>query len=270
MTVLKKTGFTVSLLTTLVTLFAVVLTGCGGTSNTTHAPVTINLAAAASLQGVMTELDALYVQQNPYVKIVPSFAASGTLQTQIEQGAPVDIFMSAGASQMDALQNESLIINESRENLLRNILVLMVPNDSTLGLTSFTDLTGANVERIAIGDPAVAPCGKYAKMALNDSFGIWSQLNSSSKFVLCADATTIVTYVQTDAVDAGIAYLTDTYNRSNVKIVAQGPASVNAKIIYPVAVINGSKNVADVEKFEDFLSSNQSKAVFEKYGFTMY
>jgi len=214
----------------------------------------------------MKELDALYVQQNPHVTITPTFASSGTLQTQIQNGAPVDIFISAGASQMDALQNGSLIVNESRKNLLYNKVVLIVPNDSTLGLTNFTDLTGASVSKVAIGDPASVPAGKYAKAAF-DQLNIYSQIQS--KLILCADVRQVLTYVESDEVDAGVVYSTDALTSVKVKVVAQAPAEVNTKVVYPVAIIRATANPDAVKKYEDFLFSDQAKTIFGKYGFTL-
>ena len=265
MIALKKTSFIVSVLTMLV-ISAAVLTGCGSTSTTEQEPVTINLAVATSLTGVMADIDALYIEQNPNVTIVPTFASSGTLQTQIQNGAPVDIFISAGASQMDTLQNGSLIVNESRKNLLRNTIVLIVPDDSTLGITSFTDLTNASVTMIAIGDPASVPAGKYGKSAL-DFYGIYSQVQSKLNF--CADVRQVLTYVESKNVDAGIVYSTDALTSNAVKVVAQGPDSVNAKIVYPVAVIESSQIKNAAQDYEDFLFSTEAGAIFEEYGFTL-
>jgi len=270
---LKKTSFIVSLLTVLV-ISAVALTGCGSSTTSTTPtptaePVTINLAAAASLTDVMEPIDALYIEQHPNVTIVPTFASSGTLQTQIQNGAPVDIFISAGASQMDTLQNGSLIVSESRKNLLKNKIVLVVPKESTLNITSFQDLTSSYVTKIAIGDPASVPAGKYAKMALNDSFGIWTQLNNAHKFVLCADVRAVLTYVEDLDVEAGIVYSTDVLTSNAVKVVAQGPDSVNAKIVYPVAVINYSEVKDAAQDYEDFLFSDEAGEIFVEYGFTL-
>jgi molybdate transport system substrate-binding protein len=149
---------------------------------------------------------------------------------------------------------------------LKNTIVLVVPSDSKLGITNFTDLIYSDVNQIAIGDPASVPAGKYGVSALN-FYGIYNQVKS--KLILCADVRTVLTYVESDEVDAGIVYSTDALTSKAVKVVAQGPDSVNAKIVYPVAVISGSKVLDAATKYEAFLSSNQSKAIFEKYGFVL-
>ena len=144
-------------------------------------------------------------------------AASGTLQTQIENGAPADVFLSAAASNMDSLQKENLIINSTRKNIVDNTLVMIVPNGSTLGLTSFNDLTLSKVTKIAIGDPKSVPAGVYAQAAF-DELGITAQIQS--KFILGANVTQVLTYVAGGNVDVGFVYSTDALSSNQVKVVA--------------------------------------------------
>jgi len=265
--VLKRTSLIASAMIAFV-ISAAALTGCSNTSNTESEPVTINLAAGVGLIDVMADINALYIEQNPHVTIMPTYASAGTLQQQIQNGAPVDVFISPGVSQMDTLQNGSLIVNESRKDLLTNTIVLIVPDNSTLGIDSFEDLTNVSVTKIAIGDPASVPAGKYGKSAL-DFYGIYSQLESASKFVLCADVRQVLTYVESDNVDAGIVYATDALISDIVKVVANGPDSVNAKIVYPVAVIEYSEIQDAAQDYEDFLFSDEAGEIFEEYGFTL-
>jgi molybdate transport system substrate-binding protein len=265
--VLKRTSLIASAMIVFV-ISAAALTGCSNTSNTESEPVTINLAAGVGLIDVMADINALYIEQNPHVTIMPTYASAGTLQQQIQNGAPVDVFISPGVLQMDTLQNGALIVNESRKNLLTNTIVLIVPADSTLGITGFEDLTNASITKIAIGDPASVPAGKYGKSAL-DFYGIYSQLESASKFVLCADVRQVLTYVESDNVDAGIVYATDALISDTVKVVANGPDSVNAKIVYPVAVIEYSEIQDAAQDYEDFLFSDEAGEIFEEYGFTL-
>ena len=142
------------------------------TTTTTQAQsIELNISAAASLSNVLKEIDTAYTKLNPNIKITANFAGSGTLQQQIEQGAPADVFISAAATQMDNLQKEKLILTDTRIDLLNNTLVLIVPNDSTLGLTGYNDLTSDKVVKIAIGDPKSVPCGTYA-LQVFDELGI--------------------------------------------------------------------------------------------------
>jgi molybdate transport system substrate-binding protein len=200
------------------------------------------------------------------VKITPNFGASGTLLTQIQNGAPADIFFSAAEAQMDTLQNGNAIVNNSRKDLLNNTEVLIVPNNSTLNITDFKDLTSDTVKKIAIGDPKSVPAGTYA-LQVFDELGITAQLQS--KEVLAANVSQVLTYVESGNVDAGIVYSTDALTSTKVKVVATAPADINAKILYPVAILKGSKVSAIAQDYENFLSGAQAAAVFKKYGFTV-
>ncbi len=256
-----KKFLSLSTIVLLVMSIFVGLTGCSSDEK-----VTLNISAASSLTDVMGEINSLYTRQNHDVAITPNFESSGKLQIQIEQGAPVDIFISAGASQMDALQKGNLTLDGTRKNLLKNKIVLIVPNDSELEISDFNGLLSEEVSKIAIGDPASVPAGKYAKQAF-EQLGIYDELES--KFILCADVRQVLTYVEEGEVEAGIVYTTDALISNKVRVVAEGPAEVNAKIVYPVAVIKDSKNHDAAKKYEDFLFSNEAKAIFEEYGFVM-
>lgn len=167
---------------------------------------------------------------------------------------------------MDNLQKKELLLNDTRENLLNNKVVLIVPIDSTLGITSFNDLATDKVKKVAVGDPKSVPAGTYAHQAF-DQLGITSQIQP--KEVLGGDVRQILTYVEGDNVDAGIVYSTDALTSSKVKVVASAPVEINAKIVYPVAVIKAGKVPDAAKEYLNFLFSTQAKTVFEKYGFTV-
>jgi len=236
----------------------------GGCSNADH--VELNVCAGVGLTDVLTEINELYMQVNNNVTITTNFASSGTLQQQIEQGAPADVFFSAASAQMDSLQKEGLILNETRRNLLNNNIVLIIPKGSHLGITSFETLATDRVERIAIGDPQFVPAGKYAQMVL-DELGIAGQVEP--KLVLGSDVRQVLTYVETGNVDAGIVFTTDALVSDKVEVVSAAPADINAKIVYPIAVIKTSKHPYIAEDYIDFLFSDQAKTVFGDYGFTV-
>jgi molybdate transport system substrate-binding protein len=236
------------------------------TSIATPSAVTLNISAAASLTDSLKAFNTLYSQIKNNVTIVPNFAASGTLQKQIEEGAPADIFISAAAAQMNNLANEGLIDNSTRKNLLNNKVVLVVPSDSTLSLSSFKDLTGEKVKKIAIGDPKSVPAGTYAQQAF-DEMGITSQV--TGKYVMGADVKAVLSYVESGNVDAGIVYSTDALTSKKVKIVASAPDDINAKVVYPVAVVKTSKYPNEALDYENFLFLAGTRETFEKYGFVM-
>ncbi len=250
----------------LLLLGSLIACGTAVTTTVTTVPVTLNVSAAGSLTNALQEINALYTQLKPWVTITPNFASSGTLQTQIENGAPCDVFLSAAAAQMDNLQTKDLLLAGSRENLLNNKIVLIVPKSNTLGITGFSDLTLPKVKLIAIGDPKSVPAGTYAQQAFTE-LGMLASIQS--KFVLGATVTQVLQYVDVGNVDAGVVFATDALSDSNVTIVAIGPADVNAGIVYPVAVLKASKNINAAQDYINFLSSTQAKAIFEKYGFSM-
>jgi molybdate transport system substrate-binding protein len=226
----------------------------------------LNISAAASLTDALKAVDDLYTQANPKVKIVTNFAGSGTLQTQIEQGAPADVFISAASTQMDNLQKQGLLIDDTRYDLLNNRLVLITPADTDLRITSFTDLALDKVTKVAIGDPKSVPAGKYA-IQLFDKLGITAQVQP--KEVLGSDVRQVLTYVETGNVQAGIVYYTDALTSHKIRTEAYAPDDINAKIVYPVAVIKATKNVDVAKDYLKFLLGAQAKVIFEKYGFTM-
>jgi len=229
-------------------------------------PVTLNISAASSLSNVLKAIDPAYTQANPNVTIVLNTAASGTLQLQIENGAPADIFLSAATANMDTLQKENLIVNTSRKNLLDNTLVMIVPNGSTLGLTSISDLATSKVSKIAVGDPASVPAGTYANLAFTE-LGITAAVQS--KLVLCANVTQVLTTVASGNVDAGLVYSTDALSSTQVKVVGQAPADINAQIVYPEAVLSASKNPTAAQAYLNYLFGSSAVALFIQYGFTM-
>jgi len=224
----------------------------------------LTVSAAISLKDALDEIKQVYEQANPGVTIATNYGASGTLQLQIEQGAPVDIFLSAAPKQMDALASKSLLLEGTRKDLLRNEIVLIVPLDSALKISSFQDLAGADAKRVALGEPAAVPAGQYAKEVLT-RLGIYDAVNA--KAVFAKDVRQVLTYVETGNVDAGIVYKTDALSSKTVKIVAVAPADSHAPVLYPVAVIKDSKNPVAAKQFQDFLAGPKAAEIFRKYGF---
>lgn len=226
-------------------------------------PVSLTIAAAASLQDAAQELKTIYTDKHPDIQITYTFASSGTLQKQIEEGAPADLFISAGKSQMDALVDKKLIKDDSRQNLLGNELVLIAKKDSNI--SSFEDLTDKSAAKISIGTPETVPAGKYAKETLT-TMNLWDKVQP--KLVMAKDVRQVLTYVETGNVDAGLVYRSDTVQMKESKIVATAPAGSSKPIVYPMAVIASSKHPQEAADFEAFLASDEAMQVFIKYGFT--
>jgi len=229
-----------------------------------HTDVTVS--AAISLKDALDDIKGAYASQAPGVSLAMNYGASGTLQLQIEQGAPVDVFVSAAPKQMDTLESKGLLLEGTRKDLLGNGIVLILPADSTLGLSTFQDLLKPEVKKVALGEPVAVPAGQYAQEVLTH-YGIYDQVNA--KAVLAKDVRQVLTYVETDNVDAGVVYTTDALSTNKVKIVATAPPESHEPVIYPVAVVKATKDAAAAKAFENFLSGPQARAIFEKYGFSL-
>jgi len=221
------------------------------------------VSAAASLKDALEEVKPLYRQTKSNVNVAYNFGASGPLQQQIENGAPADIFVSAAQKQMDALESKNLILKDTRRNLLTNRLVLIVPKTSS-SITDFTQLTGSNIKKIAIGEPKSVPVGQYAEEVFTN-LGILEQIRP--KLVLGNNVRQVLAAVESGNADAGVVYTTDAKTSNQVKVVATVAENLHSKIVYPVAVLKTSKNASAAREYVDFLSNNQAKTVFEKYGF---
>lgn len=257
-----------SVFTALFALLLIFSAGCSNTQNDqqqtgeqTSAPVNLTVAAAASLQDAMKELADVYRKIEPGVTIDFNFASSGTLQKQIEEGAPLDLFLSAGQKQMDAVAAKGLIDPATRRDLLGNEMVLIIPGSGKI--TKFEELAGTGINKISIGTPETVPAGKYAKETLV-SQNLWEKVQS--KLVLAKDVRQVLTYVETGNVDAGLVYKSDAMLGKDIKIAASAPAGSHQPIVYPVAVVKGTKYPQQAKAFAAFLTSPEAAAIFKKYG----
>ena len=223
---------------------------------------TLTVSAAISLTNALQAIKPIYQQQHPQVSITYNFAGSGVLQRQIEQGAPVDLFISAAAKQVDALQQKNLLLPETRRNLLTNRLVLITPRN--INLSSFKQLTNPEVQHLAVGEPKSVPAGQYAQELLTN-LQILAAIKP--KLVYGNNVRQVLTYVENGNVEAGIVYASDAQESKTVQVAATAPENLHSPIVYPVAVLKDSKSTAAAQNFVQFLSSNQAQAVFKKYGF---
>ena len=244
----------------------------GDSGNTTNANLTgqeVNLAAAASLKNAFDEkLIPMFEQKYPGVKVTPTYASSGDLQTQIENGLAADVFMSAANKQMNKLAEEDLVDNSTNLQFLENKVVLIVPADSNSNISSFDDLK--NVKgNIAIGDPESVPAGQYAKEVLNNT-GIWNDVES--KLSLGTDVTAVLNQVAQGSAECGIVYATDAKSMPDkVKVVCEAPDNaLKTPVIYPVAALKNSTDSNATKAFMDFLQTKEAKDVFVEYGFTIH
>lgn len=239
--------------------------------DTTEAPTTtgagpqeLTVSAASSLKAAFTKIGAAF-KQSANAKIVFNYDASGTLQKQIESDAPVDVFASAAMKQANALVEGGFVDKASVKVFASNEIVLVVPADSTLGITSFEDLAKADVKKISYGDPAAAPHGVAAEEILT-TLGLIDQVKP--KVIYAANVAAALEYVSSGEVDAGIIFATEAATAGDkVKIVATSQPDWHGKIAYPVCMVSASDNEAIAQAFIDFVMGAEGQAILKDFGF---
>jgi len=252
-------------ITLLVMLYAA---GCSDVQQVTgdehpNEEVTLIVSAAASLTDALDEIKDLFEQNNSTIKVTYNFGSSGTLQQQIIQGAPADLFFSAAEDKFDELVDQGVIDEENSIDLVGNEIVLVTPLNSLKPIESFRDL-GDKAQSISIGTPETVPAGMYARELL-ENLGEWEKVED--KMVFAKDVRQVLTYVETGNVDAGIVYNTDALISSEVTIVELAQEGTHKPIIYPVGVISESENIDEAKIFYEFMQSEEAIYILEKYGF---
>ena len=225
--------------------------------------VELIVSAAASLKNSLEEIQKDYAAKEPNVKLTLNMGASGTLQQQIENGAPADLFISAGKSQVDALLAKNLMDKDSVVDLLGNDLVLVVGANDT-NVNSIQDLSKESVKQIGIGTPESVPAGKYAKEAFT-SLKLWDTLEP--KFVQAKDVTQVLNYVETGNAEAGVVYKSDAQGSTKVKVVEAFPADSHKAITYPAGIVSATKEKEAANAFLTYLKSSDAQDIFAKFGF---
>ena len=240
-------------------------------------PVEVVVFAAASLEATLTEIADLYKEVAPEVTLTFSFESSGTLRTQIIEGAVCDLFISAGQSQMNDLeagQNDTgadFVYADTRIDFVENKVVLAVPDDNPAGIETFSDLATDKLSLLCIGNDDV-PVGSYS-LEILDTLGIdIAQLESDGKVTYASNVTEVANQVKEGAVDCGIIYATDAYTYE-LTVVDQATADMCSQVIYPAAVMkSGSGEAAEAaaQAFLDYLHTDENAiAVLEGVGFTV-
>lgn len=231
-------------------------------SLTAHA-ADLTVSAAASLTNAFRELGPAFEAQNPGTTVVFNFAASDALLAQIAKGAPADVFASADQEAMDRAAAQNVLVAGSRRNVVANALVMIVPSDSALGLKALADLQKPEVKKVAIGNPASVPVGRYTKGAL-EAAKLWGAVEP--KAIMAQSVRQALDYVARGEVEAGFVYSTDAaIMKDKVKVVATIPTET--AITYPTAAVAGSPNPEAARKFLDFVLTPAAQAVLARYGF---
>jgi molybdate transport system substrate-binding protein len=221
------------------------------------------VSAAISLTEALEEAATAYAAAGG-TPVVFNFGGSNALARQIVNGAPVDVFISADAAQMDVVEKADLVAAGTRAPVVANRLVLVV--DSGSPVKAVSDLGAAEVRRIAIGDPAAVPAGVYARQYL-ERIGQWTRMQH--KVVPVANVRAALTAVQNGSADAAFVYATDTRIAPALRVVATITGPQAPRIVYPGCVVKTTRQPAAAGRFLEFLGTPPALAIFEKRGFTL-
>ncbi|KXZ20945.1 molybdenum ABC transporter substrate-binding protein [Bacillus nakamurai] len=258
-----------TILTTAAMAVFLVTAGCSSGQSSkggeSEKKVTLTVSAAASAQDALEEIQTNYEKSHSNVTIQDNFGSSGTLQKQISQGAGADLFFSAAEDKFDTLVNDGDIDKKDSKDLLKNELVLIVPEKNSAHINHLDDLKKDSTEKIALGTPESVPAGQYAKQSLT-KLSLWDQVKS--KVVYAKDVRQVLSYVETGNVDAGLVYKTDALVSKKVKITDEAPAKTHDPIVYPLGIVKDTKHRKEAEAFYMYLQSKEAMKVFKKYGFT--
>jgi len=223
----------------------------------------LTVSAAASLTDAFNAVKTAFEKEHPGSTLSMNYAASGPLLSQMEQGAPVDVFASANQKTMDKAVDKKLIDTATRVNFAQNSLVLAVPAANSAKVKDLASLQGAGVKTIAVGNPETVPAGTYTKTALTKA-GVWDTLKP--KFIMAESVRQVLNYLTRGEVDCGFVYGTDAKQGGDaVKVVAEIP--LEKPVSYPIAVTATSTQKKDAETFVKFVSSPKGQEILSKFGF---
>lgn len=252
-------------------LMALTLVACGAkdTSAPDKEAVELIVFAAASMTETLSDIGGRYVIDHPNVTIRFNFESSGTLKTQIEEGADCDIFISAGQKQMDQLEEAGLVDTASRFDILENKVALCVATNSNCGITSYDDLAGAlqaDTVKLAMGNSDV-PAGQYTQKIFA-YYGLDEEaLAQAGCITYGSNVKEVTTQVSEGTVDCGIIYATDAFS-AGLDVADTATAEMCGQVIYPAAIMKDSPQGKTAADFMAYLKAEEASMLFESVGFT--
>lgn len=279
---MKKRSKAIAALLALAVSMTACLTGCGRTNTDTNADAgektELVVFAAASMTETLNQIKTDYEAQHKDITLTYNFDSSGTLKTQIQEGATCDVFISAAQKQMDQLdaskdktanpEQLDFINSASRMDLLENKVVLVVPENNPKNINSFDDLKSkleSGDVLLAMGNSDV-PVGQYTQKILQ-YWGLGEKaLADTGKITYGSNVKEVTTQVSEGSADCGVVYYTDAYS-AGLKIVGEATEEMCGKTIYPAAVMKNSEHPEQAQEFLAYLSSDAAAKVFEKVGF---
>lgn len=279
---MKKRSKAIATLLALAVGMTACLTGCGRTNTDTNADASekteLVVFAAASMTETLNQIKTDYEAQHKDITLTYNFDSSGTLKTQIQEGATCDVFISAAQKQMDQLdaskdntanpEQLDFINSDSRMDLLENKVVLVVPENNSKNINSFDDLKSkleSGDVLLAMGNSDV-PVGQYTQKILQ-YWGLGEKaLADAGEITYGSNVKEVTTQVSEGSADCGVVYYTDAYS-AGLKIVGEATEEMCGKTIYPAAVMKNSEHPEQAQEFLAYLSSDAAAKVFEKVGF---
>ena len=255
----RQNALLCSLLTILIIFYSI--SGC---KPDTQRQCELYVFAAMSLSDALTEIGEQFTEEHN-IRVHYNFAASSTLQRQIEKGASADVFISASPIQTDALNALGLLKDGSRTDVLTNRLVIVSQKSTKINIENIAELLDTSIKRIAIGHPEIVPAGSYAREAL-EHFGLWEKVKP--KLIFGTDVRATLAYLTSGNVDIAIVYETDTKIIDKVKVLFKIPDETHSEIVYPAVIIKNSTKKDLVETFLTFLKEPIATDIFEQHGFT--
>ena len=265
-------------------MMIVTLAACGETAPTESQDdaaesVELIVFAAASMTETLTELGNQYMAENENVAIVFNFDSSGTLKTQIQEGADCDVFISAGQKQMNQLdltadasvntEGLDFVLEGTRFDILENKVALAVPDSNPAGIQSYDDMIAGLSDgsvMLAMGNADV-PVGQYTQKILAYYGLVEEELAAAGSVTYGTNVKEVTTQVSEAAVDCGVIYQTDAFS-AGLTVVDTATAEMCGQVIYPAAVLNISENAEAAQAFLAFLTSDAADEVFSHVGFT--
>lgn len=223
----------------------------------------VTISAASSLTNVFQDIARSYETEYVDARVMLNFGGSGGLLQQIAKGAPVDVFASADQETMDIAAMQNLLAADTRQDFARNTLVLIVPSDSPIRLGQLADLQQSSVERVAMGNPASVPAGRYSRQALTAA-NLWD--NVQDKVINTQSVRQSLDYVARGEVAAALVYATDArLMKDKVKLAFTVP--LEADISYPIAQVRDSANSDEAKRFITYLQSPVGQDILARHGF---
>ena len=279
---MKKRSKAIAALLALAVSMTACLTGCGRTNTNTNADASekteLVVFAAASMTETLNQIKTDYEAQHKDITLTYNFDSSGTLKTQIQEGATCDVFISAAQKQMDQLdaskdntanpEQLDFINSDSRMDLLENKVVLVVPENNPKNINSFDDLKSkleSGDVLLAMGNSDV-PVGQYTQKILQ-YWGLDEKaLADAGEITYGSNVKEVTTQVSEGSADCGVVYYTDAYI-AGLKVVGEATEEMCGKTIYPAAVMKNSQHPKEAQEFLDYLHGDAATQVFEKVGF---